>query len=137
MSLQFGELQPTSGSDLLARLGHPGRFQLVSRLGFVTAATSLNGGHQTLHDVWPSPGLVHCVYIFRGSCAIMEFYHVQNSLCVQVLRSPILAALGVRESLWHRIHGMELPNFCRGRHLYSAGWPSRWTSAHILVSLVM
>jgi len=29
---------------------------------------------------------------------------------------------------------MELPNFCRGRHLYSAGRPSRWASAHILVS---
>ena len=28
------------------------------------------------------------------------------------------------------------PNFAalnRGRHLYSAGWPSRWASAHILV----
>jgi len=27
----------------------------------------------------------------------------------------------------------ELPNFRRGRHLYSAGRPSRWASAHILV----
>ena len=29
------------------------------------------------------------------------------------------------------------PNFAalnRGRHLYLAGWPSRWASAHILVS---
>jgi len=24
--------------------------------------------NQTLHDVWPSPGRVHHVYIFRGSC---------------------------------------------------------------------
>jgi len=29
--------------------------------------------------------------------------------------------------------GMELRNFRRGRHLYSAGRPSRWASAHILV----
>ena len=28
---------------------------------------------------------------------------------------------------------MELRNFRRGRHLYSAGRPSRWASAHILV----
>ena len=28
---------------------------------------------------------------------------------------------------------MELRNFCRGRHLYSAGRPSRWASAHIVV----
>ena len=49
--------------------------------------------NQTLHDVWPSPGLVHYVYIFGGSCPITEFCQVQNSLCVQVLHSYILAAL--------------------------------------------
>ena len=43
--------------------------------------------NQTLHDVWPSPGLLHYIYIFGGPCPL------QNSLCVQVLRSPILAAL--------------------------------------------
>ena len=37
MSSQYGELRPTSGWDLLARLGHPGKFQRVSRLGSVTA----------------------------------------------------------------------------------------------------
>ena len=49
--------------------------------------------NQTLHDVWLSPGLVHHMSIFRGSCPLTEFYPVQNSLYVQVLRSPILAAL--------------------------------------------
>jgi len=43
-SLQYGERRPTDGGDLLASLGHPSKFQPVSRLGFVTAATSLNGG---------------------------------------------------------------------------------------------
>jgi len=50
--------------------------------------------NQTLHDVWPSPGLVHCIYIF-------------GALCVQVLRSPVLAALlhgtpaaGVSQTSW-------------------------------------
>ena len=32
------------------------------------------------------------------------------------------------------VQGMELWNFCRGRHLHSAGRPSRWSSAHILVT---
>jgi len=41
---------------------------------------------QTLHDVWPSPGLVH--YIFLGGLC-----QVQNSLCAKVLRYPTLAAL--------------------------------------------
>jgi len=79
--------------------------------------------NQTLHDVWPSPGLVHYVYIFGGFCPITEFCQVQNSLCVQVLRSPILAAL---------LHGTRVVGvrqtaaLSRGRHLYSAGRPSRW-----------
>jgi len=62
--------------------------------------------NKTLHDVWPSPGLAH-IYIFRGFCLLMEFCHVQNSLCVQVLCSPMLAALmhgtpaaGVSQTLW-------------------------------------
>ena len=49
--------------------------------------------NQTLQDVWPSPGLVQYIFIFGGSCPVAEFFQVQNSLCVQVLRSPILAAL--------------------------------------------
>jgi len=50
--------------------------------------------NQTLNDVWSSPGLVHYIYIFGGSCPVTEFCHVQNSLSVlQVLCSPLLAAL--------------------------------------------
>jgi len=51
--------------------------------------------NQTLHNLWSSPGLLHCVYILGGFCSppLTEFCQVQNSVCVQVLRSPILAAL--------------------------------------------
>ena len=36
----------------------------------------------------------YAVYVhFGGSCLLTEFCQLQNSLCVQVLRSPILAAL--------------------------------------------
>jgi len=48
--------------------------------------------NQTLHDVWASPGL-DIIYIFGGSCPLTEFCPVQNSLYVQLLRCPILAAL--------------------------------------------
>ena len=37
MTLQYGELRPTSGRDRFVSLGHPGKFQRVSRLGSVTA----------------------------------------------------------------------------------------------------
>jgi len=73
--------------------GTPGKFQRVSRLGFVTAPTSLNGGQPNFDDLWPSAGVVHYIYIFGGCCPVTEFCQVQCSLCVQVLRSRILAAL--------------------------------------------
>ena len=71
MSPQYNEHRPTSHWDLLASLGHPCKFQCVSRLGSVTARHSSSG------------------------------------------RQPNFAALN------------------RGRHLYSAGRPSRWALAHI------
>jgi len=79
-----------------------------------------------------------CIH-FGGSCPLTEFRHVQNSLRVQVLRSPILAALlhCSPTKVCGVVQGMELWNFRRGRHLYSAGRPSRWASAHILVLTVL
>ena len=101
--------------------------------------------NQTLHDVWPSLVLLHYIYIFGGSCPLTEFCHVQNSLYVSVLRSPVLAALVHGTALEQRpsaklggvVQGTELPNFHRRRHLYSAGWPSRLASAHIPVMFVV
>ena len=48
--------------------------------------------NQTSHMFAVSWAGTLCIH-FRGSCPLTEFCHVQNSLCVQVLRSPILAAL--------------------------------------------
>jgi len=65
--VNFGSLT-TNGWDLLATLGHTIKFQRVSRLAFVTAATSLNGGQpnfaRCLDVSWigtlyiPFPGLL-------------------------------------------------------------------------------
>ena len=73
MSQQYGELWPTSGCDRFGSLGHPSKFQRLSRLGSVTARHSGSG------------------------------------------RQANFVALN------------------RRRHLYSAGRPSRWALAHILV----
>jgi len=87
--------------------------------------------NQTLHNVWPLPGLVDYIYIFGGCCPVTEFFQVQNSLCVlEVLRSPI-GSVTAR----HSSSGRE-PNFAAlstGRHLYSAERPSCWALARILV----
>jgi len=34
--------------------------------------------NQTLHDVWPSPGLLHYIYTFEGFCPLTQFCHVQK-----------------------------------------------------------
>jgi len=73
MSPQYGVLQPASGWDRFTSLGHPCKFQRVSRLGSVTERQSSSE------------------------------------------RQPNFVALN------------------RGRYLCSAGRPSRWALAHILV----
>jgi len=49
------ELRPTNGWDQLASLGHPNKSQRVSRLGFVTVPTLLNGGQ---------PNFTRCLAVF-------------------------------------------------------------------------
>jgi len=48
MPLQYGELRPTSDWDRLVSLGHPSKFQRVSRLGSVTARHSTSGRQPNL-----------------------------------------------------------------------------------------
>ena len=69
--------------------------QSVSRLGFVTAATSLTG---------VQPNFARCL---ADSWLGTLYIQLQNSLCVQVLCYPLLAALlhgsraaGVSHTLW-------------------------------------
>ena len=131
MSPEYGKPWPTSGWHQLVSLGHPTKFQRVSHLGFVTAATSLNGSQPNFAQFWPLPGLVGYVYIFGGCCFVTEFSYVQNSLCIlQVLRSPVGSI-----NAWQSSSGRET-NFVAlnsGRHLYSAERPSCWALTHILV----
>ena len=47
VSWQYGELRPTNGWDRLTSLGHPCKFQLVSRLGNVTARHLVVGVSKT------------------------------------------------------------------------------------------
>ena len=47
-------------------LANPSKFQRVSRVGFVILHRRRSmEANQTLHDVWPSPGLVHYIQIWR------------------------------------------------------------------------
>ena len=55
MLSQYGKLRPTNGQDRLVGLGHPSKFQRGSRLGFVTATTSLDASQPNF-----APSLAVC-----------------------------------------------------------------------------
>jgi len=74
--------------------GTPSNFNGFRVLASLLQQRRSTEANHTLHNVWPSPGLVHYLNIFGGCCPVTEFSQVQNLLCIlQVLHSPILAAL--------------------------------------------
>jgi len=99
----------TNGLDRFVSLGYPSKFQRVSRLIVITAATSLTGGQpnfaRCLAVSWVGTVYIYIYIHFRGLLPLREFCQVQNSLCVQVLRSLLAAllhgnrALGVSQIL--------------------------------------
>ena len=97
-------------AEICWRVGHPANFNGLRVLASLLQRRRSPEANQTLDDLWPSPGLVHCIYIFGILGALAprtEFCHVQNSLCVQVLRSRILAVL---------LHGTPQPASAKLRH---------------------
>jgi len=113
--------------------GIPANFNGFRVLASLPQRRRSTEANQTLHNVWPLPGLVDYIYTFGGRCSVTEFCQVQNLLCVlQVLRSPIRS---VTARHWRQSSSGREPNFAAlstGRHLYSAGRPSGWALAHIL-----
>jgi len=129
--VNFGLLAAEIGSLVW---GPPANLNQFRVLAFLLQRRCSTEASRTLHNVWPSPKLVYCtcICIFVGSCPIMKFCQVQNSLCIQVLLSYV-GTITARQSSSGR-----QPNFVassRGRHLYWAGWPSRRALAHILVCI--
>jgi len=87
--VNFGLLTAKIGWQVWGTPTNFNGFRVLASLLHWHRSTEAN---QTLHDVWPSHGLVHYIH-FRGLLSLTEFCQVQNSLCLQVLCSPILAAL--------------------------------------------
>jgi len=142
MSAQYDELRPTSGWDRFGSLGHPSKFQRFRVLASLLQRRRSPEANQTLHDVWPSPGLAHYIYIFGRSCPWRNFarckIHFTSKSYVLLYWQRYCTALQQRASakLCGVVHGMELRNFRRGRLQYAAGRPSCWASAHILVYMI-
>ena len=117
MFSQYGELQPTSGWDRFVSLRHPSKFQRVSRLGFVTAATSLYerqpnfarcfavswAGTLYIHfpGLLPHYGILPCVkFTLRPSLGL----YYCSRCCTALEQRPSAKLCGV-------VQGMKLRNF--------------------------
>jgi len=131
MSSQYGELQSTSGCARFTTSEHPNKFQWVSGLGLVTAPTSLNGGQ---------PNFARCLAVSWADTLCMHFrglLHPNGILPrAKFTFRPSLAFSYIGSVIARHSSSVRQPNFAalnRGRHLPSAGRPSRWASTHILV----
>ena len=147
MSSQYGELRPTSGWDLLASLGHPCKFQRVSRLGSVTVRHSsserqpnfatLNRGRHLYLSGRPSRwALAHISsYVFN---TVVEFSDVNVlkrlldhvELCACITSRPIfMAALCSSPSLaFSYIGSITARHSTNGRQPNFAAWYKEWNT---------
>jgi len=81
----------------------------------------------------------YTLYSFLGALAPLQNFarckiHFTSKSCVRLYWHRYCRgtpAAGVSQ-LCVVVQGMELRNFCRGRHLYSAARLLHWASAHIL-----
>ena len=115
--------------------GTRSKFQWVLRLGFVTALTLLNRCQ---------PNFARCLAVsWTGTVCI----HFRRLLppdgilpAVKFTLRPNLAFYYIGSVTAQHSSTGHQPNFVvlsRGHHLYSAGRPSSWESAHILVNVCL
>jgi len=110
--------------------GHPRKFQRVSRVGFVTAATSLSGGQPDCM-IFGHLLVGYTIYTFSVALSLDGILTGAEFTLRPSFTFSYIGSVTAR----HSSSGCQ-PNFAalrRERHLYSAGRPSCWASAHILV----
>ena len=136
--LNFGPLTAEKGSGLW---GIPANFNGFRDLASLHVATSLNGGQpnfaRCLAVSWAGTLYVHFMGLLpRNRILPCAKFTLRPSLGFSFIGSVTCTALEQWASgkVCSIVQGMELRKFRRWCHLYSAGRPSRWASAHILVS---
>ena len=89
--------------------------------------------NQTLHDVWPSPALVHNIYIFWGCCPLTKFCVLLywQRYCTALEQWVSAKLCGVVQGIWN--YQIFTPrHFQQRAPPIFRGWPLRWAWAHIL-----
>ena len=117
--VNVGPLTAEIGWRVLGTPGNFSGFRVLASLLHRSGATEVN---QTLHDVWPSPGLVHYIYVHfwhylpRNSILPGAYFTLQPSLALSYIDSVTAR---------HSSSGCQ-PNFATW-YLHTTGWPSRST----------
>jgi len=107
------------------------KFQRVSRVGFVTAPTSLNGRQ---------PNFARCLAVSLAGTLRIHFRGLLPaegiSQGAKFFLCPSLALSNIDSMTARHSRSGRQPNFAAlsiEHHLYSAGRPSRWASTNVLV----
>jgi len=137
MFSQYGKLRPTNGWDRLVSLGHYSKFQRVSRLRFVIAPTSLDVMISAASVPFCRPNFARCLALSWAGTICIHFWGLLPPDGIfpgaKFTLRPSLAlcyidSVTARHSSSGRqpncgvVEGIQLRNFRRRHHLYSAGW---------------
>ena len=121
--VNFGSLAPEIVSLVWGTPANFNRFRVLASLLHRRCSPEAN---QILHDVWPSPVLVHIIYTFSGPLDPWRNFarckiHFALKSCILLYWQHYCMALQQQASakLCSVVQGMELQNFCTGRS-------SRW-----------
>ena len=121
MSSQNDKLRPTNGWHRLAGLWHPSKFQHVSRIGFVTAPTSLN---------WGQPNFARCLAVYWAGTLYIHFWGLlpPNGILpgAKFTLHPSLAFSYIGSITARHSRSGHQPNFMVW-YLHATGWPSHST----------
>jgi len=115
--VNFGQLAAEIGSGVWSTPANFNGFRVLASLLQRSRSPEAN---QTLHDVWPSPMLLHYTYIFGSFRPLTEFRHMQNFTLGPSLAFSYVSSITAQHSSSGRqpnfgvVQGMELWNFRRG-----------------------
>ena len=110
MPLQYGERRPTSSWDRFISLGHPSKFQQVSRLGSVTARHSTSGRQpncgveQTAPPVFDGAAIIFGARRCQLSSITLSVHHYFKHVCHDVVLRAGLSATAPPCHICHASH---------------------------------
>jgi len=133
MFSQYGEFRPANGWDLCRSLGTPANlneFRVLASLLHWLRATEVDQTSRCLSVSWAGALYIH----FWG---LLPPHGILLGAKFTLRPNFVFSYIG--SVIAHHSNSGHQPNFAafsRGCHLYSAGRPSRWASALILVVIV-